>query len=63
MDPIDAFKIKAGFLPGLFLNVSKNDFTNKPTFFLSYPKSPFIQCPTNKKQNVSLIELKSISVT
>ena len=52
--PLLVFNINAGCCD-LFLNVSKNDFTNNPTFFLSCPKSPCIQCPTNKKQNCSFI--------
>ena len=43
----DFFKIKYCFF-FLFLNVSKNALINKLTFFLSSPKSPATQCPTNK---------------
>ena len=54
------FIINAG---GFFisLNVSKNVLTNIPVSFLSCPIPPCNQCPTNRKQNVSLITVSSLT--
>ena len=57
------FKIRAGFLPVLFLKASKNVLIVNPKFFLSSPKIPCNQCPTNKNANCSFTLLKAVVIS